>query len=88
MTDIREKLSGILLACAGDTKQYNQTIDALEQVLQTYLVHLTRESVRVSETPEVIKYRDVHAALSCDPQLQLHVDDIDRETKELKILKS
>lgn len=84
MSSLSGPASRILFTCAGDTEQYEETIQALTDVAETYLAHLCRESLRLSTTPGTVKADDVIRALRCDPKMQTHVSDLYLDQRDLR----
>jgi hypothetical protein len=86
----RKALSNMLYACAGDTLQYEETLDVLHQSVEKYVVHLTASASRRASTAGVIRAEDVLGALDHDPTVKARVQrifearrDFNKERKEL-----
>jgi hypothetical protein len=86
----RKALSNMLYACAGDTRQYEETLDVIHQSVEKYVMHLTASANRRAHTAGVIRAEDVIAALDHDPTVKARVQrlfeagkEFNRERKEM-----
>lgn len=70
---LREAVSNILYACAGDKIQYSETIDAIINALEMYISQLTITALNYSDSPNKIKHDAILAAIANDLKLQAHV---------------
>jgi hypothetical protein len=81
---VRDCLSRVLFACAGDTVQYEETLDALCDSVESYVLHLTAASLRVAHFPNQIRFADGVLALACDPSAQSAVRARESARQEIR----
>ena len=85
---IRDVVTQLIYAAAGDKEQYEETVDAVVGAFENYLYNLTTTALKCAENPNRITPDDIGKAMENDPQkqsrAQKHIEQIKQFQAEKK----